>query len=234
MINEIFRRGLLSPLLFIHVVIRTREERESTVKTLRGGKENGMRSRAITILLGSPRKKGNSAVLAEALSEGAGELGAPVKLFGLSEMEISPCSGCDSCQTDPGSGCVIEDDMQDVFRQLTNTDAVVFAGPVYWFSVSAQMKTAIDRLYAIGGDDANILQGKTFGIILTYADKDPFVSGASNAVRMYQDIAAYLGSRIEGVVHGSAHEAGEIRNNTELMEAARELGRRLAGKRIES
>jgi NAD(P)H-dependent FMN reductase len=182
----------------------------------------------ITILLGSPRKKGNSAILAEALSNGAGEAGAEVRLFNLHDMNISPCTGCDSCQEEPGSGCVIEDDMTDIYRHLQGSDAVVFAGPVYWFSVSAQMKTAIDRLYAVGGGEANVLRGKTFGVILTYADVDPFVSGASNAVRMYRDIAAYLGVPIEGVVHGSAHKAGEIGHNRELMAAARELGGKLA------
>jgi multimeric flavodoxin WrbA len=182
----------------------------------------------ISVLLGSPRKNGNSAVLAGNLSEGAKEKGAQVRFFSLHEMDISPCTGCDSCQDNPGSGCVINDEMKAVYEDLLGSDAIVFAGPVYWFSVSAQMKTVIDRMYAIGGGDANVLKGKTFGIILTYADDDPFVSGASNAVRMFQDIAAYLGTRIEGVVHGSAHKAGEIGNNGPLMEAARDLGRNLA------
>lgn len=188
-----------------------------------------MKGKSITILLGSPRKNGNSAALAEALAEGAGGEGAKIRMFNLHDMNILPCTGCDSCQENPGSGCVIEDDMESVCRHLTASDAVVFAGPVYWFSVSAQTKTAIDRMYAIGGGDANVMRGKTFGVILTYADVDPFVSGASNAVRMYQDIAAYLGARIEGVVQGSAYKAGEIRDNGALMEAARDLGRRLAG-----
>jgi multimeric flavodoxin WrbA len=182
----------------------------------------------ITILLGSPRKNGNSAVLAEAFSEGAVEGGAEVRLFNLHEMDISPCTACDSCQVDPGSGCVIADDMTEVYRQLEGSDAIVFAGPVYWFSVSAQLKTAIDRMYAIGGGDANILGGKAFGVILTYADADPLGSGASNALRMYQDMASYVGARIEGVVHGCAHEPGEIGSNREIMVAARKLGGRLA------
>lgn len=193
-----------------------------------GRKEKGMKGKKITILLGSPRKDGNSTILAEALSEGAGESGAEVRLFNLHEMNLSPCTGCDSCQGIPGSACVIEDDMRDIYRHLVKSDAFVFAGPVYWFSVSAQTKTAIDRLYAIGGGEVNVLKGKALGVILTYADDDPFVSGASNAVRMFQDIAAYVGVRMEGVVHGSAHGAGEIRSSSTLMEAARELGRKLA------
>jgi multimeric flavodoxin WrbA len=193
-----------------------------------GERKKGMAMKTVTILLGSPRKKGNSAVLAGQLEEGAREKGAKVRLFHLHDMDISPCTGCDSCQKNPGSGCVLDDDMQVVYEHLKNSKAIVFAGPVYWFSISAQMKTAIDRLYAIGGGEANVLKEKLFGILLTYADEDPFVSGAANVVRMFQDISAYLGTEIEGILHGSAHAPGEIRGNSSLMTAARELGRRLA------
>ena len=157
------------------------------------------------------------------------EAGAGVELIKLHGLKIAPCTGCDSCQKNPGSGCVIDDNMQPVYGKLKNSDCIVFATPVYWFSVSSQTKTAVDRLYAIGGGDANVLEGKSFGIILTFADEDPFVSGAANAVRMFQDIAIYLGTKIEGVVCGSAHGPGEIKSNTVVMEEARKLGKVLAG-----
>jgi multimeric flavodoxin WrbA len=182
----------------------------------------------ITVLLGSPRKNGNSTILAAQLAEGAKSAGGEVRSFDLSELDIAACSGCGSCQDSPGSGCVIEDGMREVYREVTSADALVFAGPVYWFSVSAQTKIAIDRLYAVGGSSSNLLGGKKFGVILTYADEDPFVSGAANAVRMFRDMAAYVGASLEGVVHGSAFGAGEIRSSAAAMEGARELGRKLA------
>ncbi len=181
----------------------------------------------VTVLHGSPRRNGNSAALAEKLAEGVREEGGEIQFFHLHELHVRPCTGCESCQADPGSGCVIDDGMQEIYDRVKESDAVVFAGPVYWFSVSAQSKTAVDRLYAVGGGDANILGGKAFGIILTYADVDPFVSGAANAVRMFRDMADYLGVTIKGVVHGSAFGPGEIRSNTTVMEDARELGRKL-------
>ena len=181
----------------------------------------------VVVLCGSPRKEGNSAILAQILAKGAREMGAMVWLCQLSDMDIAPCSGCESCQNNPGSGCVIDDQMTKIYEAVLESDAVVFAGPVYWFSVSAQMKTAVDRLYAIGGGDANTFGGKSFGIILTYADRDPFVSGAVNAVRMFQDMAAYLGVTIQGVVHGSAYGPGDIRSDEEVMAQAMELGREM-------
>ena len=182
----------------------------------------------VTILNGSPRRNGNSAVLADQLAEGVRNAGGEVQLFNIHEMDIRPCTGCESCQEPPGSGCVINDGMREVYQRIIGSDVVVFAGPVYWFNVSAQTKTAIDRLYAIGGGDANLLGGKEFGVILTYADEDPFVSGAANAVRMFQDMASYLGVTVKGVVHGSAFGPGEIRSNAVVMEEARDLGEKLA------
>ena len=74
----------------------------------------------------------------------------------------------------------------------------------------------------------NIFKGKNFAIILTYADPDPFVSGAVNALRSFQDICRYLGANIEGMVYGSAYGAGEIKENQDVMEKALLLGKHLA------
>ena len=181
----------------------------------------------VLILLGSPRRNGNSAVLAEHLGRGASASGAQVDTVHLQELGIRPCTGCDACQGEEADGCILDDAMQDIYPRLKEADSIVFASPVYWFSVTAQIKTVIDRIYAIGGGDKNILSGKKFGVLLAYADSDPFTSGAVNALRMFQDISAYLGTTIAGAVYGSAYEEGEIVNNTELLREAFELGEKL-------
>jgi multimeric flavodoxin WrbA len=181
----------------------------------------------ILILMGSPRKEGNSAALSERLAFGATKAGAHVETLYLHGMDISPCTGCDGCQGEEATGCIIADAMQGIYGKLKTADAIVFASPVYWFSVSAQLKIVIDRMYAVGLGDKNILKGKNLGILLAYADPDPFVSGAANALRMFQDISAYLGTTIAGMVYGTASEPGEIRNNDKLMKEAFELGDKL-------
>ncbi|NOY85995.1 MAG: flavodoxin family protein [Deltaproteobacteria bacterium] len=188
-----------------------------------------MAAKQILILLGSPRKTGNTAILAQHLAEGAEGSGADVRTLYLHGMNISPCTGCNHCQEADANGCIIVDDMQDIYGHLREADSIVFASPVYWFSVTAQIKMVIDRIYAVGGGDKNIFKDKDFGILLAYADSDPFTSGAVNALRMFQDISAYLGVRIAGAVYGSAYEAGEIRDSTEVLKAARELGMKLGG-----
>lgn len=182
----------------------------------------------IVVLLGSPRKKGNSSKLAGHVSRGAASRGASVETFYLNGMKIRPCQACMKCQEEGSPGCAIQDDMQDLYPKLKEADVVVIASPIYWFNMSAQTKTVIDRCYAVGVGERNILKGKRFAFLLSYADADPFVSGAVNALRSFGDICNYLGAEIAGMVYGSAGDPGEIEQNQALMEEAYQLGCRLA------
>jgi len=185
-----------------------------------------MNQRRILILKGSPRKRGNSALLAERVAAGAGDAGALVESFDLHDMEIRPCDGCDFCQ---GSGeCVIADDMQSLYPKLREADGIVIASPIYWFTINAQVKALLDRWYALEGAGESALAGKQFGIVLTYGDSDPYSSGAVNAIRMFQDICRYERAEIAGFVYGSANKPGEIQAQAEVMQRAYALGRRLA------
>ena len=178
--------------------------------------------------MGSPRRNGNSATLAQNVVAGAKSAGADVESFYLHEMNIRPCDGCGACRQDSSRGCVIDDDMQELYPKLRQTDALVIASPIYYFTVSAQTKLFMDRWYALGKAHDNALNGKQIGIILTYGDSDPFNSGAVNALRTFQDAFNYVGAHIVAIVYGSASEAGEIKANRDLMEKAYEMGQELA------
>jgi multimeric flavodoxin WrbA len=189
-----------------------------------------MGHKKILLVMGSPRKEGNSATLAKQVAKGAKATGAEVESFYLHTMNIQPCTACDECREETGKDCVIDDDMQILYPKLRRADAVLIASPIYWFTISAQTKLFMDRWYALGGpqEEYAAFAGKRIGIILTYADVDPFVSGAVNALRTFQDAFNYVGAEIVGMIYGSASEAGEIRNNRDLMEKAYELGKRIA------
>ncbi len=188
-----------------------------------------MGDKKILLVMGSPRKEGNSATLAKQVAGGAEATGAEVEDFYLHGMNIQPCTACDECREETGKGCVIDDDMQTLYPKLRRADAVVIASPIYWFTVSAQTKLFMDRWYAFGGpqEEYAALAAKRIGIVLTYGDLDPFVSGAVNALRTFQDAFDYVGAEIVGMVYGSASEAGEIQKNRDLMEKAYELGKQL-------
>jgi multimeric flavodoxin WrbA len=186
-----------------------------------------MSDKKVLVFMGSPRKEGNSNILAGRAAHGAKRAGAQVEIFHLNGMDIRPCQACESCRKKGSYGCIQDDDMQALYPKLRAADAIILAGPVYWFTIGAQTKLLMDRLYALGGDDGYALAGKRVGIILTYADADPFSSGAVNALRAFQDAFAFVGAQIVGMVYGSAAKVGEIRSNGELMAKAYELGKQL-------
>jgi len=186
-----------------------------------------MERKRVLIVVGSPRKNGNSAILAKQVAAGAKAEGAVVETFYLHEMNIKPCSACDACRGKNASDCIISDDMRQLYPKLRSAQAIVVASPIYWFTVSAQTKLFMDRWYALGSDEGYELAGKRFGIVLTYADADPFSSGAVNALRTFQDAFNFIGAKIVGLVYGSAWKAGEIRRNKGLLREAFELGKKL-------
>ena len=185
-------------------------------------------ARNVMVVIGSPRRNGNSASLAKQVAAGAKNAGAKVETIFLQGLNIQPCTACDACRKKLKKECIINDDMKALYAKLKAADGIVIASPIYWFTVSAQTKLFMDRWYALGGDDGYALAGKKFAVALAYADADPFSSGAVNALRTFQDAFNFLGAEVVGTVYGSAWKAGEIKKNKALMDSAYELGRKLA------
>lgn len=184
-------------------------------------------AKKVVVLLGSPRKKGNSAILAAHIARGAKAAGAKVETIFLHGLNIAPCKSCYACQKEKSRGCAIKDAMQGLYPKLLAADAWVIASPVYWFTMSAQMKLFMDRCFALPAYAKNPFAGKRIAIAMSYGDADPFSSGCVNALRTFQDAFNYTGAKIVGMVYGSAYGAGEIRANDVLMKAAGELGKEL-------
>lgn len=185
------------------------------------------RKKKVLVLLGSPRKKGNSALLAEKIAEGAASEGASVETVFLQDLEIRTCKSCYACQTPGSKGCAIDDDMQKLYPLMLEADAWVLASPVYWFTMSAQLKLWMDRCFAFPAYAEDPFSGRRIAVAMAYGGEDPFDSGCVNALRTFQDAYAYTGSKLVGFVYGSAMKAGEIKKNKPLMEAAVELGKKL-------
>lgn len=185
--------------------------------------------RKVLILLGSPRKRGNSAVLAARIAKGAVKAGAKVETVFLHGLKIAPCNSCYACQKEKSRGCAIKDAMQDLYPKLLAADAWVIASPVYWFTMSAQTKLFMDRCFALLAYGQDVFAGKRIAIAMSYGDADPFGSGCVNALRTFQDAFNYTKAKIVGMVYGSAFGAGEIRANEALLNKAEMLGKELVG-----
>lgn len=183
-------------------------------------------TKTILILKGSPRERGNVAVLADQVAAAAKDSGAQVESFYLHGMDIRPCDGCDAC-VETGI-CVVKDDMQKIYPRLLAADAIVLASPIYWFNYTAQLKTCIDRWYAVWNYKSDAFKGKPFGILLTFGDTDLYTSGAINAIHTLETMLRFLQAEAAGWVYGSLSEIGDAQRHPDLMEKAYRLGKKLA------
>ena len=184
----------------------------------------------VLLLSASPRREANSDILADAAAEGVREANGEAVKVRLAQLRIEPCDACDTCQASRETPCVKHDAMQELYPQVLEAHGLVFATPIYFFSASAQMKLFVDRLYALGGGgDWTALAGKKLGLIFTYGDSNPFHSGVANAYGMFRDAAHFLGMDLVDVVHAACGGPGDVRGNPAAIDAARRLGRRLAG-----
>jgi len=188
------------------------------------------KGKKVLVLLGSPRRRGNSAILAERIAGGAKAAGAAVETVYLHTLAIAPCKACYACQKPKSKGCSIDDDMQPLYRKMLEADAWVIASPVYWFTMSAQLKLWMDRCLAFGAYGKEPFEGKRIALAMSYGGEDPFDSGCVNALRTFQDAYNYVGAKIVGMVYGSAMEPGDIKANKALLKEAKALGTKLASR----
>jgi multimeric flavodoxin WrbA len=183
-------------------------------------KGKGKKKMKILVLTGSPRKNGNSATLADHFIKGAKEAGHEVVRFDAAFKKVHPCIACNSCGMN--GPCVFKDDFEFVREHIIGADCVVFATPMYYFGISAQLKAVIDRFYAING---SIHVPKKAVLLMTYAN-----TAASEAVPIkshYDVLLKYLGWTDAGqIVAPGVWPAGAIRN-TPFPEQAYRLGKSL-------
>jgi len=99
-------------------------------------------------IIASPRKEGNTSWVVNKILEGAKEKGAETHSWCFSDLDIEPCRGCLCCHDGSDRGCIINDDMQELYDAMEHADALVLGSPVYMGQMSAQAKIFTDRLFA--------------------------------------------------------------------------------------
>ncbi len=100
----------------------------------------------MVIVLGSPRRNGNSEMLAKAVAEGMESEGGTVEYLRLNDLDIRPCQGCGGC--DKSGECVVKDDMTEIYGKVDNADRLLLVTPIYFYAMSAQAKIFTDRMQA--------------------------------------------------------------------------------------
>ena len=100
----------------------------------------------ILIISGSPRKGGNTELLAEAFAKGASAQ-HHVEIVSVRDIKVNPCLGCNACFVSESNSCAQKDDMALIYEKMNQADMLVIASPVYFYGISAQLKTVIDRFH---------------------------------------------------------------------------------------
>ncbi len=103
----------------------------------------------VVVLMGSPNRRGSTSMLAERFAEGARESGHTVRIIDTAHADVSTCTGCVPCGYD--GPCVQKDDMEGIRKEILQADMIVFATPLYYFGMSAQLKTLVDRFCSFNG-----------------------------------------------------------------------------------
>ena len=127
----------------------------------------------IVVITGSPRKNGNSFAMTEAFIHEAEQRGHSVRRLDAAFLKIGGGQACMTCYK-TGKACSFDDDFNDIAPAILEADAVVFTMPVYWYSIPAQIKGAIDRLFSlvVGGKE---VAGKKWGLIACCEEDDTTV-----------------------------------------------------------
>jgi multimeric flavodoxin WrbA len=182
-------------------------------------------------IVGSPRKGGKTEQLVERVLEAAREEGAETRLFTVAGKTIAPCTACGACVKDPAALCAQHDDMDDLYPLLVWADAIVFATPVYFNSMTAQMKAVFDRMRPLwrGGRK---LAGKAAAVVTVGAGRwggqevaaeHVFICAINHGMALPSspDPAGWQ-------VCAVAADPGDIARDERALRDAADLGRRLA------
>ena len=182
-------------------------------------------AKSIVILNGSPRKTGNTSALVKAFTEGAESAGHTVTEFFLDSMDIHGCKGCFGGHSSRECPCVQKDDMAKIYPAVKDCDVVVLASPLYYWNMSGQLRTAVDRLFALEESDGNLLRGNGRASALLMAAEG---HGFEDAVLYYDHLMEHLRWKNLGhVLAGGNMNTGDIQGKPELKEAF-ELGKAIS------
>jgi multimeric flavodoxin WrbA len=171
--------------------------------------------RMLLVLVGSPRRTGNSATLAKAVQRGAEAAGTQVSLRFVDDFISSFLRDCRSCRM-PSGECSIADQFRTLFfDDFIPAHGVIFCSPVYWYGLSAQTKVFFDRTFcyyaASYPDSARVIDGmsrKRIGLVL--ASEETYPGASLGIVHRIQEFSCYTRSEFVGVVRGVGNSRGEV------------------------
>ena len=175
----------------------------------------------IIILEGSPNRKGSSNLLADCFKQGAEEAGHTVKIIDAAHADIHPCTGCIHCGYE--GPCVQKDEMDRIRPKILEADMPVFATPLYYYGMSAQLKVLIDRFCAF---NSSVQRRHMKSALLAAAwNSDDWTFEALES--HYKTLVRYLNLPDMGMVLGAGCGTPSMTRHSQFPQQAYNLGNRL-------
>lgn len=175
----------------------------------------------IVVLQGSPNKKGSTFILADCFRQGAQDAGHTVEMIDAAHAKIHPCTGCIHCGYE--GPCVQKDDVESIRKKILDGDMLVFATPLYYYGMSAQLKILIDRFCAF---NSSIQRKGMKSALLTVAwNSDSWTFEALEA--HYKTLVRYLNLTDMGMVLGYGCGTPSMTEHSKFPQQAYQLGNRL-------
>lgn len=175
----------------------------------------------IVILEGSPNKNGSSNLLADCFRQGAEEAGHSVEIVDTAHAHINPCTGCIHCGYE--GPCVQKDDMATIRQKILRADMVVFVTPLYYYGMSAQLKTVIDRFCAFNSSIQRKHLKSALLVAAWNSDNWTFEALESH----YKTLVRYLNLEDMGMVLGYGCGTLSMTQHSKYPQQAYLLGNRL-------
>ena len=178
-------------------------------------------SKNVLIISTSLRHNSNSEILAKETEKGAKDAGHNVEFITLKDKNIQFCKGCLACQK--LGHCVINDDANDITEKIKNADAVVWATPVYYYEMSGQMKTIIDRANPLFASDYKFRE-----VYLITASADTGEEAVERVINGVQGwIDCFNGVKFSGYVCATVNDPSEINSQPQSLQSAYNLGKNI-------
>ena len=175
----------------------------------------------IIVLQGSPNREGSTRIMVDAFADGASMAGHRVEIVDVARLNIRPCTGCVKCGYE--GPCVQRDAMGELREKILASDMIVFATPLYYFGMSAQLKTIVDRFCSF---NSSLSSKRMKSALLAVAwDSDDWTFEALTT--HYRTLVRYLDFSNQGMVLGYGCGTPSLTMNSSYVEQARELGRSL-------
>lgn len=168
----------------------------------------------IAVFNGSPRKESTYA-MTEAFREGAQAAGHEVEVYHVGKMKIAGCLACEYCHTKGEGSCIQKDDLEKILPAYKEADMVVFASPIYYFNMTAQMEAAIQRVYCIGKP----LKAGKAALLLSSASPGVY----DGAIAQFKAYMAFAGIEVAGIITSNGEENKSEAKLAEVREFARSL-----------